>query len=59
MSDQWWFCLKHRVVESDAGCANAERLGPYPSRAEAAQALQRAEERSEAWDRDPRWNDDV
>jgi hypothetical protein len=58
MSEQWWFCLKHHSVEPDPGCAHAERLGPYPTRTEAEHALERAEQRSEAWDEDPRWKDD-
>jgi hypothetical protein len=60
MSDdnQWWYCLKHNTVEPGAGCGNTDRLGPYASSEEAAQALQKAAERTEAWDNDPRWNDD-
>jgi hypothetical protein len=57
-SQRWWFCLDHRSVESDNGCKNAERLGPYQSREEASRALQIAAERTEAWDNDPDWNDD-
>jgi hypothetical protein len=57
MSDEWWFCLKHQKVEHGAGCANADRLGPYATEAEAAGALQRAAERNEEWDSDPRWKD--
>ena len=38
---------------------NADRLGPYPSDAEAAWALEKVEERNETWDNDPDWNDDV
>lgn len=55
----YWFCLKHHAVEGTLGCPNKDRLGPYPSEAEAAQALEKAAERTEAWDEDPDWNDDV
>ncbi len=56
----YWFCLKHRVVEpDDEGCPNKDRLGPYDTAAEAGRALERAAERTEAWDEDPVWNDDV
>jgi len=55
---RWWFCLKHQEAEQGVGCANAERLGPYDSRADAEQALAKAAERTEAWESDPRWNDD-
>lgn len=54
---EYWYCLKHRTVEGRDGCRNADRLGPYGSQAEASQALQRVEERNEAWDSDPDWND--
>ncbi|MBA2769753.1 MAG: hypothetical protein H0U35_11625 [Sporichthyaceae bacterium] len=57
-NDQWWFCLKHQAVERTDACANAERLGPYGSREEAENALASAAQRTEAWDNDPRWNDD-
>ena len=58
MSEQWWYCLKHGSVESTPGCAHAERLGPYPSRALAEAALEQAASRSQAWEDDPRWRDD-
>lgn len=53
----WWYCLKHHAVEPYEGCAAADRLGPYPTREEAGKALDRVEQRNEAWDEDPRWND--
>ena len=61
MSDrdaEYWFCLKHHTVEPREGCKNADRLGPYPTQAEASRALEKVEERNEAWDNDPNWNDD-
>ncbi|MET1060331.1 MAG: hypothetical protein ABWX84_12065 [Nocardioides sp.] len=39
MSDEYWFCLKHHTVEGRDGCKNADRLGPYPSAAEASRAI--------------------
>lgn len=56
---EYWFCLTHHRVEGTDGCKNADRLGPYPSEAEASRALEKVEERNEAWDSDPDWNDDV
>jgi hypothetical protein len=47
---RWWFCLKHNTVEPDAGCRAKERLGPYPTREEAAGALETAKRRNEEWD---------
>ncbi len=48
----WYYCLVHPRVEPEVGCPNAERLGPYDSEAEAANALQTAQERNEAFDAD-------
>jgi len=56
---EYWFCLKHHTVEGVDGCPNKDRLGPYPTREEAAHALEKAAERTQAWDEDPAWNDDV
>jgi hypothetical protein len=47
---QWWFCLKHKTVEPEAGCPAKDRLGPYPSQEEAARALETARRRNEEWD---------
>lgn len=56
---EFWYCLTHNTVEPTEGCPNKDRLGPYPDEATAARALQIAAERTEAWDEDPAWNDDV
>ncbi len=56
---EFWYCLKHRAVEGEEGCRNADRLGPYPTHAEAERALEHVAERNESWDNDPRWNDDL
>ncbi|HEY0904192.1 MAG TPA: hypothetical protein VGE14_09920 [Marmoricola sp.] len=56
---EFWYCLKHRRVEGEDGCPWADRLGPYPTEAEAAAALEKVEERNEEWDNDPDWNDDA
>jgi len=59
MTDQFYYCLVHSTVEpADAGCRNEDRLGPYPTRAEAERALDKVAARNERWDNDPRWNDD-
>ena len=57
MTDEYWWCLKHKQVESEDGCARKDRLGPYPTQAEAARALEKVEQRNEDWEGDPRWND--
>jgi hypothetical protein len=46
----WYYCLVHQKVEPEAGCANAERLGPYATEAEAQSALALAKERNESFD---------
>ncbi|MDP9443982.1 MAG: hypothetical protein M3P83_06410 [Actinomycetota bacterium] len=58
MGEQWFYCLDHYSVEPEEGCRAADRLGPYPSPAEASRALEKVQERNEAWDNDPVWNDD-
>lgn len=49
--------MRHAAVEHGAGCAAADRLGPYADEAAARQAPERAAQRSAGWDDDPRWND--
>ena len=56
---EYWYCLNHHRVEGVDGCANKDRMGPYATEAEAERALEKAAERTEEWDNDPKWNDDV
>lgn len=37
----WWWCLEHKAVEENAGCASTSRLGPYDSAEQAAGAIER------------------
>ena len=56
--DDWWFCLKHHTVESDADrCKAADRLGPYTSREDAEHALDKVAERNAEADREDDWGD--
>ena len=55
---QWYYCLDHKRVEPHNGCRAEVRLGPYDTRAEAARALEKVEERNAEWDNDPAWNDE-
>jgi hypothetical protein len=56
---KYWYCVKHQRVEHGGDiCPPIDRLGPFDSQEEASRALEKAEERNEAWDDDPRWNDD-
>jgi hypothetical protein len=50
-SEQWWYCLKHNTVEdSNTPCPGKDLLGPYPTREEAARALEKVRERNKEWD---------
>ena len=44
----YWWCLDHKSVEGDDGCRAEVRLGPYPSEAAAARALQSVRDREDA-----------
>jgi len=55
----WWYDLKtHSVVPVNHVTKVTDLLGPYRTREEAEHALEKVAERNEAWDNDPRWNDD-
>ena len=59
MAERFYYCLVHSSVEERTGCKASDRLGPYPTREEAEHALEKVQQRNEAWDNDPAWNDDV
>ena len=59
MAEEYWYCLKHHTVEPREGCKNADRLGPYPTREDATRALEKVQQRNEAWENDPDWNDTI
>lgn len=54
---EWYYCVQHHKVEEGPECPARDRLGPYPTRADAERALQTVAERNEQWDNDPRWTD--
>jgi len=56
-SGEWYYCLLHHAVEPYEGCRSEDRLGPYPTKEDAAQALEHAQRRNEEWETDPRFND--
>lgn len=47
---EWFYCLKHHKVEEGPECPAKNRLGPYPTAAEAAHAIERVAERNDEWD---------
>ena len=49
---QWWYDLVHKRVETDSGGPNSQRLGPFDTEEEAANALEIARNRNEQWDED-------
>jgi hypothetical protein len=50
--DAWWFNLRTQQVERGEGDPNSERLGPYATHDEAAGAVARMHQRTEAFDAD-------
>jgi hypothetical protein len=54
---RYYWCVTHHRVESESdGCRAVDRLGPYPSAAQAERALETVHRRNEAWDtEDARW----
>lgn len=55
----WYFCTKHNRVEHGEVCPAIDRLGPYPDRETAENALEIARKRTEAWDKSERdWDED-
>lgn len=56
-ADQYWWCVRHHRVESEANlCRAANRLGPYRTPEEASHAMEQVQERNEAWEaEDARW----
>lgn len=57
MDDEWYYCVEHDTVEPKVGCRVTNRLGPYPSREEAARAMETVERRNEEWDENDRWEE--
>jgi hypothetical protein len=55
----YWYNVSSGQVETDDNKSQgADLMGPYPSEAEAANALQTARERTEAWDAaDKEWEE--
>ncbi len=54
---QYYYCLDHHRVEPFEGCKSANRLGPYATMHEAANALQTVQQRNVDWENDPRYKD--
>lgn len=54
----WYFCTRHNTVEHGNVCRAGDRLGPYPDKETASQALEIARQRTQAWDKAEKdWED--
>lgn len=60
MADKsFWYDLNSKSVITDDNDTKAtDRLGPYATREEAENALDRVDERNKAWDDDDEWGED-
>jgi hypothetical protein len=52
--ERFYWCLEHERVEPRKGCPFKDRLGPYKTREEAENAIDRVEERNSAWEAEER-----
>lgn len=56
---QYWYNTKTHQVEKGPQSNWVNRMGPYATEAEARAALETAQARNEAWEReDEKWEDD-
>lgn len=61
MSSDYWYNIQNGQVEHGAQSGWKHLLGPYPSYAEAARAMERVQANNEAWDEGEaaeHWDDD-
>ncbi len=47
---EWFYCFKHSKVEMLEECDQMDRMGPYPTREDAANWRDQVAARNEAWD---------
>ncbi|WP_298252878.1 SPOR domain-containing protein [uncultured Arthrobacter sp.] len=52
---EYWFNVRTREVEEDRQSDWKQLIGPYATRSEAENALQKVKERNEAWESDDDW----
>ena len=50
MAEEWYFDTETGQAEQGKATGWENRMGPYATKAEAENALERAKERNEAWD---------
>ncbi|MHA7283777.1 SPOR domain-containing protein [Arthrobacter sp. TMS2-4] len=49
---EYWFNVRTHEVEEDRQSDWSQLIGPYATRAEAEKALEKIQQRNDAWDRD-------
>jgi hypothetical protein len=54
MEEEWYYCIEHKTVEPKFGCRITTRIGPFPTRTEAANAVEKVKERNDDWEEDDR-----
>jgi len=59
LGNEYWFCMVHRRVEKYEDTDSTNRIGPFPTEAAAANALETIREREKAYDvEDSAWEGD-
>jgi hypothetical protein len=49
---EYWFNVRTHEIEEDRQSDWSQLIGPYTTRAEAEKALEKVQQRNDAWDRD-------
>ncbi|MHA7219535.1 SPOR domain-containing protein [Arthrobacter sp. MDT1-48-3] len=49
---EYWFNVRTHEVEEDRQSDWSQLIGPYATRAEAEKALEKVQQRNDAWDQD-------
>jgi hypothetical protein len=49
---QWYYCFKHKKVETQDECHQMDRMGPYRTKEDAEHWREHVAERNEEWDDD-------
>ena len=49
---EFWFNVRTHEVEEDRQSDWSQLIGPYATRAEAEKALEKVQQRNDAWDKD-------
>jgi hypothetical protein len=47
---EWYYCFKHKKVETRDECGHMDRMGPYRTREDAGNWRERVAARNEVWD---------